>query len=132
MLSSSIERSFNIKKNGLMKRLILVFAAIGFCILACGNGNDNNKKEGQTTPVSQSASDEGKKLYKKYCVACHGPKGKLALNGAKVFSESTMSLDERVVIIKEGRNMMTPFKGLLKEDEIKAVAAYTIELTKGE
>ena len=56
--------------------------------------------------------------------------GELALNGAKKFPESTLDVKERVLVITNGRNMMTPFKSLLSEEEIKAVAAYTMILSK--
>ena len=104
-----------------MKNIIALLAIITF-VLACGDGNS----------PQTSAEDlaKGKETFGKLCVACHGSNGNMALNGAKKFGESTLSLDERILIIANGRNLMTPFKEILKEDEIKAVAAYTIELTK--
>ena len=73
--------------------------------------------------------EEGKKIFKKYCAACHGADGTMEFNGAKDFTKSTMSLDERVLIISEGRNMMTAFKSLLSAEEIKTVAEYTLKLS---
>ena len=108
---------------------ILVLLIIAVVAIACSNGN-NNDKGAKAVPVKMN-NDEGKKLFKMYCVACHGKDGKLALNGAKDFTKSTMTLEERIIIISEGRNMMTPFKGMLKEKEIKAIAAYTMKLTDG-
>ena len=102
-------------------RKILTFATLAFFSFACGDA-----------PSSQADLDKGKDIYKKFCVACHGENGELALNGAKKFPESTLSLEERVLVITNGRNMMTPFKGMLDEEEIKAVAAYTMELSKKE
>lgn len=104
-----------------MKQWIVLFTCIGFFILACGNGDHSANAEELA---------EGKVIFEKYCVACHGKKGELGMNGAKKFTASTMSVGERILVIKEGRNMMTPFKGMLKEEEIKAVAAYTMELSK--
>lgn len=101
-----------------MKKIILFAVMVSF-VLACGN----------TGPSAKEIAD-GKETYKKICVACHGPNGQLALNGAKKFTESTMTLDERITIITNGKGLMTPFKGVLKEEEIRAVAAYTIELGK--
>lgn len=102
-------------------RIILTFAILAFLSIACGD-----------SPPSQADLDKGKDIYKKFCVACHGENGELALNDAKKFPESTLSLEERILVIANGRNMMTPFKGLLDENEIKAVAAYTMELSKKE
>ncbi len=102
-------------------RKVLFFIALAFFGIACSN----------TTP-DKSTDNEGKVIYKNYCVACHGIDGELALNGAKKFPESTLSVEERILVITNGRNMMTPFKEVLSEEEIKAVANYTMVLTKKE
>lgn len=70
----------------------------------------------------------GQKIYQKNCVICHGADGKLQLNGAKDLSVSVLPLDERINQITNGKNLMTPFKGILSEKEIKAVAEYTLQL----
>ncbi len=97
----------------------LIFIALAVFSLACGGSNTN-----------QVNNAYGKEVYKKYCVACHGETGELAINGAVKFPESQLSAKERVLVITNGRNMMTPFKGLLSEEEIKAVANYTMILSK--
>ena len=71
---------------------------------------------------------DSKKLYKQNCVICHGVDGKLGLNNSKDLTASKLSLDERISIIKNGKNTMTPFSGILNPDQIKAVAAYTFQL----
>jgi len=76
-----------------------------------------------------SAAD-GKKLYKTYCAACHGFDGKLAVNGAKDLTKSTTSLEERVAQVYHGKGLMTPFKGILKDAEIVAVAKYLGDMRK--
>ena len=101
-----------------MKQTLIFIALVSFCIACGGSAPD------------QTAKPDGKEIYKKYCVACHGENGDLALNGAKKFPESTLSVEERILVITNGRNMMTPFKGLLNEEEIRAVAAYTKILSK--
>lgn len=102
-----------------MKKLFS-FILISAFFLACGGG----------TEVTAEQIEAGKKTYTKLCVACHGSTGEMSLNGAKKFSQSTLSLDERILVITNGKNMMTPYKGILSEKEIREVAAYTIELTK--
>jgi mono/diheme cytochrome c family protein len=89
-------------------------------ILACG-GKQNNE--------AKSAAD-GEAIYKKYCTVCHGVDGKLGLNGSKDITISKLTEAERIEQIKIGKNTMTPFKGILSEEEIKAVAAYSMTLTK--
>jgi mono/diheme cytochrome c family protein len=105
-----------------MKKLLLLFAIAGV-VFACGSGGNGNE-------ISAEALADGKATFGKFCVACHGATGNMALNGAKKFGESTLTLEERITVITNGRNLMTPYKGILTEDQIKNVAAYTIELTE--
>lgn len=70
------------------------------------------------------AAVDGKKKYKTFCTACHGMDGKLAISGAKDLSKSTTTLEERVAQVYHGKGLMTPFKGVLKDPEIVAVAEY--------
>ena len=72
--------------------------------------------------------DQGKAVYTQYCQVCHGPDGKLALNGAKDITQSALSLVERTELVRNGRNLMTPFNGILTEEEIQAVAVYSMTL----
>ena len=96
---------------------ILGFLFIAFFILACGGKTDK-----------KVASIDAKKLFKVNCMICHGADGKLGANGSKDLTKSPMTLDDRIAIITNGKNAMTPYKGVLSEDEIKAVAAYTFQL----
>ncbi|MEP7323171.1 MAG: cytochrome c [Saprospiraceae bacterium] len=72
----------------------------------------------------------GKKTFETYCILCHGADGKLGLNGSKDLTISVISLDERITQVTNGKGVMTPFKDILTEDEIKAVAEYTVSLKK--
>jgi mono/diheme cytochrome c family protein len=73
---------------------------------------------------------DGMAVFRKNCVLCHGVDGKLGSNGAKDLSASELPLDGRIQIITNGKNLMTPFKALLSEAEIKAVAEYSLTLKK--
>ena len=70
----------------------------------------------------------GEKIYKKKCSICHSKDGNGKRVGAVDLRESELDLDGRVLIIKNGRGAMTPFKDKLSEEEIKAVAEYTFTL----
>ena len=80
-------------------------------------------------PATVSGVD-GKKKYKLFCTTCHGFKGDMNINGAKDLSVSKISLEEAVAQIYHGKGLMTPFKGLLKDEEIIAVAKYIETLRK--
>ena len=89
-------------------------------ILACA-GKDNSKSK-DNEPI------DGAIVYKKYCVMCHGVDGKLGLNGSKDITVSTLSKEERMVLITTGKNTMTPFGGILSPEEIEAVAEHTMTM----
>jgi mono/diheme cytochrome c family protein len=100
-----------------MKKLFL-FTVLAVLIWACA------KKSGD----APATAADGAKIYKQYCVLCHGADGKLGINSAKDLSVSTLTEQERIVMVTEGKNAMTPFKGVLTPEEIKAVVAYTFTL----
>ena len=104
-----------------------VLLPIALIILACaGDASTVSATGGEPEP-------DGQKIYKKYCVTCHGADGSMGMNGAKNLQESELSLEERVSVITNGRNMMAAYKGILSKEEIRAVAKYTEELkTEGD
>lgn len=101
-----------------MKKIILLSFLFAL-ILACAGSEKSNASNGAL---------DGPTVYKKYCIVCHGADGKLALNGAKDITASELTKEERVELIRNGRNTMTPFGGILSEEEIESVATYTLTL----
>ena len=102
-----------------MDKIILSLSLMAL-IIACGGKQNSETK----TAVN------GQTIYTKYCAVCHGSDGKLGLNGSKDITISKLTEAERVEQITHGKNTMTPFEGILSTEEIKAVAAYTMTLTK--
>lgn len=100
---------------------ILLFAT------ACGSSGDESA---HNTAAAAKTSPDGLAIFRQKCVTCHGADGTLGLNGAKDFTKSTLSVGERVSIITNGKNLMTPFGGILRPEEIQAVAEYTVTLKK--
>lgn len=99
-----------------MHKLTILFLGILFLLVAC---------TGTTNKANLSVEEiDGKEIYNTYCVACHGKNGNLGASGAKNLQESTMSLEERIEIITNGKKIMSPFKHVLEENEIEAVARY--------
>lgn len=95
----------------------LIFATI---IYACSSSS----AETNATADAPKKAVDGEKIYKTYCVTCHGIYGDMGGSGAFDLTKSKLTLEERIKVISEGRNLMTPFKELLSEEKIKAVAEY--------
>jgi len=95
-------------------------------IPACGPDTPaatGDNSTGKTNP-------DGKAVYRRHCVTCHGADGTLGLNGAGDLTKSVLPLDVRIIQITKGKNLMTPFEGILSPEEIRAVAAYSETLKK--
>lgn len=117
----------------------LFIVSIALIMIACGGKSDapapkkanNAKKETASASGTKSSSNrKGRLIYKQYCVICHGADGKLAVSDAKDLSVSTISMEERIDQITNGRGLMTPYKDILSEEQIKLVAEYIEELRK--
>jgi mono/diheme cytochrome c family protein len=111
-----------------MKQL-LIFTALALVIWACGSSS--TEKSSTTTEAATASAKpalDGKKIYKQYCVTCHGLYGDMGASGAYNLTESELALEERITVITKGRGAMTPFENLLSAEEIAAVAEYTFEL----
>jgi len=115
-----------------MKKIILITSLLTIIGLAfaCGgspppnnpinNKTNNSNAPKQTAPVK---ADLGKKTFKQYCMICHGKDGKMGASGATNLATSTLTLAEKIEVIKKGRNTMTGFE-MLGEEKINAVANY--------
>ena len=73
---------------------------------------------------------KGKDLYLQFCQSCHGEDGKKGLLGAKDLSTSILSQDETIYVITNGRNNMMPYKSILDNEKIKAIANHIKTLKK--
>lgn len=99
-----------------MKNILLIFLLLFF--FSCGGEKKTNA----------DGSPNGKQLYEDNCSICHGGDGKLGVNAAKDLSASTMSLEEAIAVIENGKGKMTPFKELMNDKEREAVGKYIQEL----
>lgn len=108
----------------------LVFLLIATFIYACGGSDTPAQTNASQEVAAATPQADGKKIYKQYCVTCHGLYGDMGASGAFNLTTSELPLAERIVVINKGRGAMTPFENLLDADEIAAVAEYTLELKK--
>ncbi len=101
--------------------LILLFST------ACGSSDGNSEA---SKNAGSKMTPDGMAIFRQKCVTCHGADGTLGLNGAKDLTKTTLTIEERVNIITNGKNLMTPFGAILSREEIQAAAAYTASLKK--
>ncbi|MCS6822908.1 MAG: SirB2 family protein [Cytophagaceae bacterium] len=73
---------------------------------------------------------KGKVIYEKVCTSCHGADGKLGVGGAKDLTTSSLTHEQKVHIIRNGKNLMAAYSGLLTDEEIEAVATYVDGMKK--
>ncbi len=110
---------------------IFMYALVGLFLTACGGDpGDDGKVEKKDAKKKIAKKVDGKKIYRQYCVTCHGVNGDMGASGAFDLTTSKLTLDEKIAVITNGRNTMTPFKGLLSEAKIKAVAEFSETLKK--
>ena len=97
--------------------LFLIISCIGLVFYLSGN---NVSK----TEITFLKAEGAEALYLKHCKLCHGKDGQRMLGGAKDLSGSTMSVDERIKIITDGKGKMASYASKINQEEIEAVANY--------
>ncbi|MDQ3048416.1 MAG: cytochrome c [Bacteroidota bacterium] len=105
--------------------LLLIVAAYGLA--------EMSKKHPETVKDAVNevkAAVDGKEIYNANCAKCHGEDGKLGLMGSKDLTESTMDVNARIDIIKNGKGAMSGFNGILSEEQVNAVSVFLESLKK--
>jgi mono/diheme cytochrome c family protein len=80
--------------------------------------------------MTGTALANAKVIYKQQCGACHGENGKKGISNAADLSVSTLSLEERKIIILQGKGIMPGYQGQITEQEAEELAAFTQTLKK--
>ena len=119
-----------------MARILIALLFIAVSMMACAPSSDKasgsddtaSSASSSTSPDAESASEEGKKLFTQYCAVCHGPDGKLGLNGAKDLTLSELTLEERIEQVTHGKNVMVPFEKVLTKEQIEEVSKFTMTI----
>lgn len=103
------------------RSLVLICFFLPFIIYSCK----------PSSPRKQLPSDSsGKQLFAKNCVACHGADGSLGVSGARNLQQSVYTKEQIITQIKEGKGMMTSFKGRITDEDMALIADYVISLRK--
>lgn len=80
--------------------------------------------------MSETQLANAKAIYNQVCATCHGEDGAKGLGGAALLTESQLTLNDRIIVIENGRGLMPAFGDQLTPQEAEALAAYTITLKK--
>lgn len=107
----------------------VVYLFVVVSIYACGS-KDASKNESSVSSSEAKPKVDGAAVYKTNCELCHGVDGKLGLNGSKDLTVSELDLNERIAQISKGKGLMIAYENILSLAEIKAVAEYTMSLSK--
>lgn len=104
--------------------LLLVFAT-GF--LACSSEGSKKMEDLSKNTTAQVVEPkiDGSRIYKTYCVTCHGLYGDMGGVGAFDLTITTLTLEEKIEVITNGRNTMGAYEDLLTSEQIVAVAEFT-------
>lgn len=112
------------------KNKALAVISLLLIITAYGLAEMSKKQKSKAMENISETNINGQELFNASCVSCHGTDGKLGLSGAKDLSITTMDVEAKIEIIKNGKNAMAAYAGTLTDEQIKAVAEYTESLKK--
>jgi mono/diheme cytochrome c family protein len=118
-----------IQSNRRRQRLVLsLFVSFILAIAACNDGGSKKNLPVSNEPGGKPDPVLVKKLYDAKCAICHGFDGRQQYAGAKDISASTMTRDQIIQQIAEGKGSMPPQKDVLDTDQIAALADFVLAL----
>ena len=105
-----------------MTRTLLTIGSIALFVLACGGS------EAPATMDESAGVSKGEQLFLSNCTLCHGRDGKLGFNGAKDLTVSTLTKEEMIALVTNGKGLMMPYKNTLTAKDIEAVVQHVRSL----
>ena len=105
---------------------ISFFLLIVGCIAGCSGNN------GQADSTNDNADTKiaAKNLFEQKCIACHGNDGTAGIAGAANLQTISITDEQIVQSISNGKGNMPAFKDMLSQDDINAVKDYVKGLHK--
>jgi cytochrome c6 len=102
---------------------LLVIASL--VALSCGEGRASTPEVADGGPVSK-----GEELFNTNCTLCHGRTGDLGMSGAKDLTVSTLTREQMIAMVTNGKGGMMPYKNVLTPKQIEAVVDHARKLRK--
>ncbi len=84
----------------------------------------SSQRPGNSAEFSAERIEQGKKMYKQFCLRCHGPEMN---NSGNAFDLRTFPLDQRDRFfnsVTNGKRQMPPWKGTLTDEDIEILWTY--------
>ncbi|MEX1131998.1 MAG: cytochrome c [Flavobacteriales bacterium] len=108
-----------------MKNTIFLSALGAVLIFSCAS-------EAGDPAAPPGARSRGATLFSTHCTLCHGKDGALGMSGAKDLRMSSLSEDEMIALVTNGKGSMAPYKNVLNKSEIEAVVEHvrTLQATE--
>lgn len=103
----------------------LLLLALAFVVLSCGTEAAPN-----TNGAAVDGDGKGAELFNTNCALCHGRKGDLGMNGAKDLTVSTLTREEMIALVSNGKGAMMPYKNVLTPKQIEQVVDHARSLRK--
>ena len=116
MLSNAINR--------LLRRAVPALLVVGATVFALGGCGSDSTPSG---PAETTEVAPGQAVYAELCSSCHGSQGNGGPGGA--LNNAELSVDEVMDIAANGRGRMGAIGGGLSQEDLRAVAEWTVELT---
>jgi cytochrome c553 len=107
---------------------MFAFVALAMIIVQCNGKSSKEKYPISTTPGGPPDPLLVKKLYDNKCAICHGFDGRQQYAGAKDLGASTLSRDQVITQISDGKGTMPPQKDVLGPEQIAALADFVLTL----
>ncbi|WP_276498707.1 SirB2 family protein [Pontibacter litorisediminis] len=95
-----------------------------------GMSESEEKQQEIVAAMGEAQLANAKAIYTQLCGTCHGADGARGLGGATNLQVSNLSQNNRVHVIERGRGLMPAFGSQLSDEEVEALAAYTMTLKK--
>jgi|JI9StandDraft_1071089.scaffolds.fasta_scaffold36624_3 mono/diheme cytochrome c family protein len=106
-------------------RIVLIFPASAMLLLlACSAA-------GGASPEKKEPATPGEVIFKSQCVMCHGRNGNLQISGAKDLTKSTLTEEEMIAIVTNGRGGMVGFGKTLSKEQVEQVVEHVRSLHVG-
>lgn len=105
----------------LLNRLILVFIFTG--IIAAAQASSESEEPGKQAGIDIK---NGENIYFSTCQPCHGDNGEGGFGGGAPLTDA-LTINDVMIIAKQGRNAMPEFGSVYTEQELKEVATFIVE-----